>query len=73
MMGDGGCAIAVILAKNGLHAFKLAMMFLSLEGADHLLDEVIDVKELYIDGGIVDGDGEVVLAMLLQKVATAEL
>ena len=36
------------------------MVLLTFEGADHLIDKVVDVEELHINGRVVDSDGEVV-------------
>ena len=60
MMGYWSCTIASLLTKNSFNAIELAMMLLNFECADHLIHEVVTVEELHIDGGIVDGDGEVI-------------
>ena len=60
VMSDRRSTIAAFWCKNCLNTVKLTMVLLTFEGADHLIDKVVDVEELHINGRVVDGDGEVV-------------
>ena len=45
---------------DDFQAVKLAMVLLALQGVDHLLDKVVDVKKFKFYTWVVDRDGEVV-------------
>ena len=50
----------ITIHGDDFQAVKLAMVLLALQGVDHLLDKVIDVKKFKFYTWVVDRDGEVV-------------
>ncbi len=64
VMGNGAVAVAALrslgFARDDGEAIKLAMMLFALEGGKHLVHEVIDIEQLQLYAGVVDGIGQVV-------------
>lgn len=52
--------VAEIITIDALEALVSAAVLLPQQGAQHLVDEVVDVEELELDGGIVHGVGAAV-------------
>jgi len=52
--------IAEILPLDALEALVAAAVFLPQQGAQHLVDQVVDVEELQLDRGVVHGVGAAV-------------
>ncbi len=50
----------ITIHGDDFQAVKLAMVLLALQGVDHLLDKVVDVKKFKFYTWVVDRDGEVV-------------
>ena len=50
----------ITIHGDDFQAVKLAMVLLALQGADHLLDKVIDVEQFKFYTWVVDRDGEVI-------------
>ena len=59
-VGRGHVAVGAVLHGEYAQAVEVAAVLFSLEGFDHLVHQVVDVEELELDGGVVDGVGEVV-------------
>lgn len=52
--------VAELLALHALQPVVTAAVLLPQQRAQHLVDEVVDVEELQLDGGVVDGVGAAV-------------
>ena len=50
----------ITIHGDDFQAVKLAMVLLALQGADHLLDKVIDVEQFKFYTWVVDCDGEII-------------
>ena len=59
-MSDGAIAVLAFCRRKYFKSFKLAMVLLALQGADHLFHKVIDVEQFKFYTWIVDCDGKVV-------------
>ena len=59
-VGRGDVAVGAVLHREYAQAVEVAAVLFPLEGFDHLVHQVVDVEELELDGGVVDGVGEVV-------------
>ena len=60
VMGDGAVAVAAIGLREDVEAFELAMLLLAFQAGNHLVHQVIDIEELQLHAGVVDGIGQVV-------------
>ena len=52
----GHVAVTAIGLADSLHAVELAVMLAALQGENHLVDEVVDVEELELNGGVIHLD-----------------
>ena len=59
-MGYGAVAVAAICLGQDVQSFKLAMLLLAFQAGNHLVNEVIDIEELQLHAGVVDGIRQVV-------------
>ena len=60
VMGHGTVAVAAIGLREDVESFKLTMLLLAFQTGNHLIDEVIDIEELQLHAGVVDGIRQVV-------------
>ena len=60
LMGDWAVAVLALRVWKYLQALKFAVMLLALECADHLLHEVVDVKNLQFNTWVIDSDWKVI-------------
>lgn len=56
--GHRHVAVAAVLAADGFDALELAVVLAALQGENHLVDQVVDVEQFELDGGVVDPDGQ---------------
>ena len=45
---------------NDFEAVELAAMLVAFEGSKHFVYEVVDIEELKLDAGVIDGIGKVI-------------
>ena len=60
MMSDRSGTIATIWGQHCFYTIKLAMVFLTLERANHFLHKIVDIEKFHIDSRIIDSDGKIV-------------
>ena len=60
VVGHGAVAVAAIGLVNHLQSLEFAVVLLAFEAGHHLVHEVVDVEELELHAGVVDGVGQVV-------------
>ena len=60
VVGHGAVAVAAIGLVNHLQPLELAVVLLAFEAGHHFVHEVVDVEELQLHAGVVDGVGQVV-------------
>ena len=56
----GDVAIASVSLRKHLQSFKLTMMFFTFEAGNHLVNEVVYIKEFQLHGRVVYRVGQVV-------------
>ena len=59
-MSDSTIAITSFSGWQHVKSLEFAMMFLTFERADHLLDQIVDVEDLHLYASVIDLDREVI-------------
>ena len=59
-MSDRTIAITSFSGWQHVKSLEFAMMFLTFERADHLLDQIVDVENLHLYASVIDLDREVI-------------
>ena len=59
-MSDRTIAITSFSGWQHVKSLEFAMMFLTFERADHLLDQIVDVEDFHLYASVIDLDREVI-------------